>query len=41
LGAGELYGQAKYLFLSAPESTIGWEGSVGGVVGALGYKLLY
>jgi hypothetical protein len=41
LGGGEVYGQVKYLFLSAPESTIGWEGSVGGVVGALGYKLLY
>jgi hypothetical protein len=41
LAGGELFGEAEYYFLVAPSGTIGWKGLVGGVVGTIGYKLLY
>ena len=41
VAGGELYTEAKYLFLLAPGETLGWEGALGGIVGAVGYKLLY
>jgi hypothetical protein len=41
LGGGEVFGELDYYFLVAPSGTIGWKGLVGGVVGAIGYKLLY
>jgi len=38
---GELYGELQYLFLSGPGRTYGWNGAIGGVVGAIGFKVLY
>tara|TARA_B100000530_G_scaffold276995_1_gene190045 strand:+ start:148 stop:279 length:132 start_codon:yes stop_codon:yes gene_type:complete len=41
LWGGEVFMELEYLFLSSPGQTSGWSGPVGGVVGAVGYKLLY
>ena len=41
LWGGEAFVELEYLFLSSPDQVSGWSGPVGGVVGALGYKLLY
>ena len=41
LWEGEAFMELEYLFLSSPDRTSGWSGPVGGVVGTLGYKLLY
>jgi hypothetical protein len=38
---GEAFAEADYLFIAAPSASIGWQGPVGGLVGALGFKLLY
>ena len=41
LWGGEAFTEVEYLFLSAPDQSSGWSGPVGGVVGTVGYKLLY
>jgi len=41
LWGGEAFIDLEYLFLSSPNQATGWSGPVGGVVGTLGYKLLY
>lgn len=38
---GEAFWEVDYVFIAAPTGTIGWEGPVGGLVTALGFKLLY
>ena len=38
---GEAFMEFDYLFIAAPGGTIGWEGPVGGLVGSVGFKLLY
>jgi hypothetical protein len=40
-GPGELYVEGRYMLLSAPGKTLGWVGAMGGMVGSIGYKLLY
>jgi len=40
-GGGEVFAEGRYIFLSAPGESIGWVGSVGGMLGTIGYKLLY
>ena len=38
---GEAFWEVDYVFIAAPTGTIGWEGPVGGLVTAAGFKLLY
>ena len=38
---GEAFTEVEYLFLSSPYQASGFNGAVGGVVGTLGFKLLY
>ena len=38
---GELQGQLAYVFVALDGQQGGWQGAVGGVVGTIGYKLLY
>ncbi len=39
--AGEIESNLRFITLSTGETDAGWQGNVGGVVGTLGYKLLY
>ncbi|MEC8193870.1 MAG: hypothetical protein VX127_14125 [Myxococcota bacterium] len=41
VGIGEAFMELDYLFVAAPSATIGWDGPIGGLVGSLGFKLLY
>ena len=41
VGNGEAFMEVDYLFVAAPSGTIGWDGPIGGLVGSLGFKLLY
>lgn len=38
---GEAFIEIDYLFIAAPSGSMGWEGPVGGLVGGMGFKLLY
>jgi hypothetical protein len=38
---GEVQAQLGYLFVYGQRGPVGWAGPVGGVVGTLGYKVLY
>lgn len=39
--AGEIQTNVRFLALFTGETDVGWQGSVGGVVGTVGYRLLY
>jgi hypothetical protein len=41
LRSGEVQAQVGYLFVYGTRTGIGWNGPIGGVVGTLGYKVLY
>jgi len=41
LRRGELQAQLGYLFVYGQPGAVGWAGPIGGVVGTLGYKVLY